>query len=299
MFHTILIGVDGSEHADGALRYGATLARALGSRVVVVAGYVHVPPLRGDGGAFEALDRHDAAALAERARSSIEGVAIVHTVIVAGGTAAEALHRAAEAEQADLIVVGTSARHRIAGHQPGSVSEHVLHHSPCAVAVVPPLKRGPGLLRIGVAVDSGEPAQLALDAAMDLAEEIGNGMAELQLFHITPEDLEFLRPGVPGPAPEYHITPAWLESMAANARDRLPAEIVEDTGDPSHRLVELAAGLDLLVTGSRDQSGIRRLILGSVSASVVRNAPCPVLVIPGHGARRPEPTATGAAEHTA
>src|SRR5215217_5920417 len=155
MFRTILVGVDGSDHAAAALRYGATLARALDARLVIAAGYVHSPPLRGDGGAFLALERAHSEELADRMRREIEGVTEARAIVVAGRSPADALHHAAEAEHADLLVVGSSERHRIAGMQPGSVSEHVLHHSPCAVAVVPPREGEPAFHRIGVAVDAG------------------------------------------------------------------------------------------------------------------------------------------------
>ena len=38
-------------------------------------------------------------------------------------------------------------------------------------------------------------------------------------------------------------------------------------------------GADLIVIGSRGLSGMKRLVMGSVSESVVRHAPCPVLVM--------------------
>jgi universal stress protein A len=38
-------------------------------------------------------------------------------------------------------------------------------------------------------------------------------------------------------------------------------------------------GVDLIVVGSHGRKGLSRLMLGSVAEHVVRNAPCPVLVI--------------------
>jgi nucleotide-binding universal stress UspA family protein len=38
-------------------------------------------------------------------------------------------------------------------------------------------------------------------------------------------------------------------------------------------------GADLIVIGSRGLSGMKRLLMGSVSESVVRHAHCPVLVV--------------------
>ena len=52
-------------------------------------------------------------------------------------------------------------------------------------------------------------------------------------------------------------------------------------GRPAEEIVILADEIDagLVVVGSRGLGGIRRLLLGSVSDSVVRHAHCPVLVV--------------------
>ncbi len=52
-------------------------------------------------------------------------------------------------------------------------------------------------------------------------------------------------------------------------------------GDAASGILELARREkpDLLVVGSHGKSGLRRLILGSVSQRVVTDAPCPVLVV--------------------
>lgn len=52
-------------------------------------------------------------------------------------------------------------------------------------------------------------------------------------------------------------------------------------GRPDAEIVLLAEELDagLIVVGSRGLGGVRRALLGSTSASVVRHAPCPVLVV--------------------
>jgi nucleotide-binding universal stress UspA family protein len=51
--------------------------------------------------------------------------------------------------------------------------------------------------------------------------------------------------------------------------------------DPATVLAdEASAGLDLLVVGSRGYGPVRRIVLGSVVARLLRLAPCPVLVLP-------------------
>jgi nucleotide-binding universal stress UspA family protein len=114
-----------------------------------------------------------------------------------------------------------------------------------------------------VGYDGSEAAVRALDAAADLA---GYG-STLAVVSVGRER----RPGGPRPL--------------ADARERLlrrqvTARYLEPVGDPAATLVETAYELeaDLVVVGRR-KSALQRLVLGSVSAKVVRRAPCDVLVV--------------------
>jgi nucleotide-binding universal stress UspA family protein len=76
------------------------------------------------------------------------------------------------------------------------------------------------------------------------------------------------------------------EQLLRDARERLlrrhvTARYIEPVGEPAEMLVETARELDadLIVVGRRRQSALKRLVLGSVSAKVVRRAPCDVLVV--------------------
>jgi nucleotide-binding universal stress UspA family protein len=53
------------------------------------------------------------------------------------------------------------------------------------------------------------------------------------------------------------------------------------TGRPDEEIVKLAEEVDagMIVTGNRGLGGVRRVLLGGVSGSVVRHARCPVLVV--------------------
>jgi nucleotide-binding universal stress UspA family protein len=69
---------------------------------------------------------------------------------------------------------------------------------------------------------------------------------------------------------------------------QLPPELralpVIEHGDPVRKLIEDAGtGVDLLVLGSRGFGPVMRLLVGSVSSRVIREAPCPVLVVPRPG----------------
>ncbi|MGH3133235.1 MAG: universal stress protein [Gaiellaceae bacterium] len=115
--------------------------------------------------------------------------------------------------------------------------------------------------KIVVGYDGSEGARRALDAAADL---VGYGS--------TLAVVGARRPGVPD------------GQMVDSAREHLlgrqiTALYLEPVGEPAAAIVDAAEGLDadLVVVGRR--SALRRLVLGSVSAAVLRRAPCDVLVV--------------------
>jgi nucleotide-binding universal stress UspA family protein len=73
-------------------------------------------------------------------------------------------------------------------------------------------------------------------------------------------------------------------AIAETAAERLglrDREIHVLRGSPGPALCSLARSIDAqaIVMGSRGRGGIKRALLGSVSDHVVRNAPCPVVIV--------------------
>ena len=54
-----------------------------------------------------------------------------------------------------------------------------------------------------------------------------------------------------------------------------------EQGYPPDVLIDYAAehDIDLIVMGSHGRTGVKRMVLGSVTEAVMRAAPCPVLVV--------------------
>ena len=89
---------------------------------------------------------------------------------------------------------------------------------------------------------------------------------------------------------------ASIEAACAAAAHRLRAAGLDAQpevrmGDPAHEIIAVARarGAGVIVVGTRGQTGLRRLILGSVARNVLFHAPCSVLVARG-GVRVPPPT---------
>ena len=61
---------------------------------------------------------------------------------------------------------------------------------------------------------------------------------------------------------------------------------VAQSGDPRETIIDqaLSKKADLIVMGTHGRRGFKRLLLGSVTEAVLREAPCPVLTVPPHAA---------------
>jgi nucleotide-binding universal stress UspA family protein len=208
-------------------------------------------------------------------------------VAVADTSPARGLHRLAEEEDADLIVVGT-ARHGIPGRLLlGDVARAVLHGSPCPVAVAPQGFEGDPPTTIGVAFDGAPEARAALEVAAALAAALGARL-------IVRDVIETHAMPAYGRYPIYesaeHLDAAIVTARAAldgavtDATADLGSDVEVDAevlnGQPAELLDVLSAQVDLMVCGSRGWGAIRRVALGSTSDRLIHHAACPVLVTP-------------------
>ena len=136
---TIVVGVDGSSGAEGALRFAVEEARLRGATLRLVTAW-HVPPMAYSGGYVAPFDRgefeQNAAAVGEKALAAVrEQTPDLEVQCVTGeGQAAHVLLE--EAKDADLLVVGTRGHGGFAGLLLGSVSHQCAHHASCPLVIV-------------------------------------------------------------------------------------------------------------------------------------------------------------------
>lgn len=71
-----------------------------------------------------------------------------------------------------------------------------------------------------------------------------------------------------------------LRAAVDGLGDDIDSEVDILFNDPADGLLAAARHVDLLVMGSRGRGPLRAAILGSVSHSVSRRAPCPVVILP-------------------
>jgi len=272
----IVVGVERSDRSRDALALARTLARALSTRLILVA--VHPGDVR-------------SGAMAQEAEATLEWVArplsgvVAESRTLACNSVPRGLQQVADAEGALAIVVGPSHRGPVGRIVPGSVGERLLHGSPCPVAVAPRGYWGEayaGIKTVGVGYTAVPEAGEALSAAVGIAARTGAAVRVLSV--------------VEPPSVSATLPLGWgfgeLEATAREDLTRRMARAIEDAdaaaelsghvvdGYADDELAQLSREVDLLVCGSRGQGLVGSVMLGNVSTGVLRKACCPVLVVP-------------------
>jgi nucleotide-binding universal stress UspA family protein len=133
----IVVGVDGSANADLALKWTADLAARLGAEVVAV----HALGLLVHQGTTTAPAGAHRAEVAEELQgpwtAPLREAGVGHRCEVVDGNPVTALLRAAEAEDACMVVVGSRGSGGFAGLQLGSTSHQLAQHASRPVVIVP------------------------------------------------------------------------------------------------------------------------------------------------------------------
>ena len=288
VFNTIVVGVDGRRGGRDALRLAGQLAEAGGGDLVAarVFPHHHGPALARSPAVEEARESTQVALDRELADM---GMTTARTHVVGDTSPARALHRIAERERADVLVVGSAHRGPIGRVFVGDVALGSLHGSPCPVAIAP---RGMAdrdatpLTRIGVGFDGTPESREALALAVALAKS-ARVQLELLCAATAPIPLFAEAAWADGEIVDYRLE---AEELISRTLAELDVDAVGKAivGGPVETIVELTHRVDLLVVGSRGWGPIRRILLGSTAARLIREAACPVLVVP-RGAATGEP----------
>jgi nucleotide-binding universal stress UspA family protein len=269
----ILVGYDATAGARDALRLASVLAGTTGAELVLVCVY--------------RSDEAEARLRLDDAGGRLPYGARPELAAVQGRSISRTLHATAAAKRADLIVIGQ--------HRPGTpglaalngIADRLVHGAQCPVAVAPcgmRDQRGAAIRVIGVAYDGSPEARRALATAEALALAAD---ATIRLIGVH----EPATPHVAGAGAVYGVASAAPESGAGGLQDALEhaaesldprtrALVIFETGEPAARIAQRAQTCDLLVTGSRGYGPLGRVVLGSVSATLLHEPVCPVLVVP-------------------
>lgn len=139
---TIVVGIDGSDNSQHAIRWAIDRARRTGGRIRAVHAW-HIPysafgpgPLGAPSIPGDTLEDYSEG-LVTAILGSVEtesGDVEIEPVVVEGPAARVLIE---EAQGADLLVVGSRGTGGFAGLLIGSATDQVVKHAPCPVVVVP------------------------------------------------------------------------------------------------------------------------------------------------------------------
>lgn len=299
-FRHVLCPTDFSPFSAHVVSHAASICRAFGSQLTIVHVHPRELPVAAEfsylsPAPLDAVERASLEskleALAESARAT--GVR-AQSLLVEGDPAREVAQHAQEL-MADLLVLGFYDRARLKHFLMGSVTEELLRRAPCPVLTVrhglgPAPEAGAPYQRILCGTDLRGGGDEAVSHALSLAESFA---AELTLLHVLEHVPEF----EPGSALQFTMAEiqTFRQAMAEDARARLRAAAPEaarerlavrdlvKAGSAHEHILRVAReeGSQLIVLGAPGHGALERLLFGSTSRRVVRDAPCPVLVVRG------------------
>jgi nucleotide-binding universal stress UspA family protein len=282
----VYIGSTLGPESDAVVRAGVAWARAAGARPVVVHALAMEPLFGSEMGvlvpsaAVESWKNDQTMALLAQARRHGALDLPDSDILLRHGPPHEVLAEAA-AEPGALLVVGPNRGGRLHPWLLGSTAERLLQRSRCPVLVV----RGDlpvPLLRVLAPVDLSPGSEGAFRQGLAMLEQLRSpDLVAEALFVLTHEQRE---EGLQLSSAQMDRAAAHeLRHFMARAGDRgLGVRRKVMVGEPVEQILARAAEWDahLIVLGRHELSRFDRLMLGSVSSTVVRRAPVSVLVLP-------------------
>jgi nucleotide-binding universal stress UspA family protein len=288
MTRAILAGADGTGSGLDAVAFGARLATAIGSPLMVACVCPDEALMAGAEGETGAPERQ-ATSILEAARDVVGDLPADFRTVVSTSPA-RGLAELAEDEGVEAVVVGSTHRGPVGRVVSGSTAERLLHGTACPVAVAPRgwrRHRSKPIEAIGVAFTDTPDGHEAVRVAAELAERAHRS---LTVYSVVALHSNWLRPEAV--QPDATVVPEEIKRAYSQPLDRVVADLpgsVRATGELLFGEVvdELSMAaerdVDLLVCGSRGYGPVRRVLLGTVSAALVRQASVPTLVVPRAG----------------
>jgi nucleotide-binding universal stress UspA family protein len=285
VFWRTVVAYDGSDRAEDALALALRL-RDPGDGELLLACAVTERPWR-------RATADDVLPMLEAARHSVPAGVRVALRTPSSSSPARALTELAEAEHADLVVIGSSRRSTVGRIWLERTAGRLLQGAPCAVAVAPAdLRATDTFHHLGIAYDGSPEAITALESGYRLAERTGAAVTILYALTEPPA----IGAAMTATPVEHETLRGRLhaQEMLDAAAEAAPAGVNPRTmllyGSPGKLIGDACDGIvDLLVTGSRGYGPLQRALLGSVAEALMEGATHPVLVLP----RNPAATVAG------
>lgn len=282
MTQRILVAVDGRPAAEHALDWAAHRAAAVEAELTVFQAVdTPRPPIgtREHHAAIEKVAEEIAERSLARVRERAPDVAV--SARIEHGNVVKLLEAASD--DVDLVVVGTNATGSITWTLSGGTrASAIAAVSHCPVVTVPVHEESHERRGVLVGVDGSELSEHAIEFAAQEADRAGEPLIAVSTWNVP--SFIAAEVGLPtGFDDSFRETAEEALSLSlAGVLRRHPGIEVDrrvEKGDPAHVLIAAGATAKLTVVGSRGRGGVRRLLLGSVSQSLLQHPPGPVAVV--------------------
>lgn len=283
-----MVGVDGSPESWRAVLFGAAEAKRLHVPLLLVHGYAEAIPhlafgwtrQRGLANAVRDDARRMLTEIELRAHTANPSLTVRSTLVSGGGASTLVeLSRAAS-----LVVVGARGQGGFSGLLLGSVGTQVSAHAHTPVVVVRPALADLSTAPVLVGVDGSRGSDQALGFGFDEASGRAVPLVALYAWWMLP--LRNLGPTTPrryDPAQAQSEAERMLAEALAGWSAKYPDvevhRLARHDMNPALALVEASRDAGIVVVGSRGRGGFARMVLGSVSRTVMSHAHCPVAVV--------------------
>ncbi|MBV8581345.1 MAG: universal stress protein [Candidatus Eremiobacteraeota bacterium] len=268
-FAHIVVAVDGSDPAHRATAFAVELAGREGARVSFCS---VIDPMPDD--VLSTLEERARAVCSAATASAVAGRVIASSTVL-HGTTATAIEQFAHERCADAIVVGAHGRKGFAPRMLGSVASSIVRHSRIPVFTVRAHATLDSYGPVLVAVDDSPPARAAQRAAIELARSQRAALHLVHVFGDGAHDADLRRRAL-------QLAAGRFEDAADRVRAHpVPFSTELCEGEPVAELLAAANrhGARLIASGTHGRDAQGRLVLGSVTEGLLRDAPVPVMTV--------------------
>lgn len=280
-YKKMLVAFDGSESSRHALKQAIKLAGTEGAWIKVV---TVLPEYEGDleiwvSNVRDSM-RKSAETMLDQAKAIANSEGDLINTFIAEGKPFEKIVELADECGCELIVMGRRGKTHLERALVGSVTARVIGNTLRDVMVVP--QNGTiGWRKIILATDGSSFSDLAAERAFDFARSYGGEITILSVVDVTDEFATQAPQMVTQMITKAQALVGGIGEKALAQKIKATCLVKEGEAHEVITNIAVAQGADVIVMGSHGKTGLRRLLMGSVTEKVIGLAPCPVLVARG------------------